>query len=559
MLEHQRIVRSRGAGGGGYDRRPTGPTHDLLRLQSAVGSAAMGRLVRGRQRSLARFTEAEHKALGDIALDARWRLPGSLMFKELQLTFGDWVSLGDWFEDINEIKQLLRPNANRDTVGQVYYALLVKIRPTTDADSAKAEKQYKDVLFNQHDKEEAEKRFKRLATANIKHFPNPLVGDTALSTAEKAKRRKDGKPLGAIAEYHADHLDAVNLAISAAQLGDERYLGEALAMDGFACHFLTDSFSGSHTRTPRSSIKTYWDAKVPGFDEKLVNWLTDEIAFVVDTRPSGVEEWFGSILDVPFHVVRDKARTQVRDALPPLSFGDIVSLVVHDWEGSHGVDGHGPLVEIAGQRFRTVGDSRLFAAVKSLGKAISDRELNAVLRNPRRSSAERTFAAAELAVRRSVSDVQRAYDLAKKGRKRSDILRALQGKNGLFSSELLISTAVPDAKQPEDERMPKWDYPTRDKLFADPKIHSTLPYSATKVAEPFEDTLKTLNASAAVKDHLRRMVITPLTSGSQAVIIAWVENVLAYRPGDLTRRLTEARAAQSGVPLTGAGLRHEIH
>jgi hypothetical protein len=55
-------------------------------------------------------------------------------------------------------------------------------------------------------------------------------------------------------------------------------------MDGFACHFLTDAFSGSHARTPRSSIETYWDEKVPNFDRKLVYWLADEVAFVIDTE-----------------------------------------------------------------------------------------------------------------------------------------------------------------------------------------------------------------------------------------------------------------------------------
>ena len=58
------------------------------------------------------------------------------------------------------------------------------------------------------------------------------------------------------------------MATSAAQLRDERLMGEALAIDGLACHFLTDAFSASHARTPRSSIEDYWDKKVPDFDEQ---------------------------------------------------------------------------------------------------------------------------------------------------------------------------------------------------------------------------------------------------------------------------------------------------
>ena len=52
--------------------------------------------------------------------------------------------------------------------------------------------------------------------------------------------------------------------------------------------------------------------------------------------------------------------------MPPLSFGDVVGLVVHDWEGAHGSRPHGPLVDVAGQRFRTVGDDRLMPAIDKL-------------------------------------------------------------------------------------------------------------------------------------------------------------------------------------------------
>ena len=70
-------------------------------------------------------------------------------------------------------------------------------------------------------------------------------------------------------------------------------------MDAFACHFLTDMFSASHTRTPRSSIEAYWDKKVPGFDELLVKWLADEVALAVNRSPSGFLEWLGVTVGAP--------------------------------------------------------------------------------------------------------------------------------------------------------------------------------------------------------------------------------------------------------------------
>ena len=366
-----------------------------------------------------------------------------------------------------------------------------------------------------------------------------------LSTAEKATRMKDGKPFGAVAEYRAQHLDAIGLAMSAGQLGDQRLLGEAIAMDAFACHFLTDMFSASHTRTPRSSIEAYWDKKVPNFEDRLEKWLADEIMFAIHRDPSGALEWIGATVGAPFKLVRWKARKKVKPVVPALSFGDVVGLVVHDWEGAHGPKSLGPLVEIAGQRFHTVGDERLMPAVTKLGgKQMTDAQLKAVLKtNKQGAEADRTFAGATLAVRASVEDVERAFDLAGKKRKRKDIVASLMGKDGLFASERYIPKAVPDAKQPADDRMPKWDYATVDQLLADPKIRAALPESAGKVAAPFEDTIKQLDASQAVKDQITRAVVEPLKSGNMRRIIDWVKSVIDYAPGNIERRLQYGKDA----------------
>ena len=137
-------------------------------------------------------------------------------------------------------------------------------------------------------------------------------------------------------------------------------------------------------------------------------------------------------------------------------------------------------MEIAGQRFHTVGDERLMPAVTKLGaKPMTDAQLKAVLKtNKKGAEADRTFAGATLAVRASVEDVEKAFELAVKKRKRADIMASLKGKDGLFAPERYIPKAVPDAKQPEDDRMPRWDYATVDQLLADPKISEALPESA---------------------------------------------------------------------------------
>jgi hypothetical protein len=524
-------------------------------LQSALGNAGMRRLLRDR-RVLARFGEPEHKAIGDKALpDITWRLrkAGSLIdtpFKDFQLTFGDWIALGDWFEDVGEIREMLRPGGKgEDKIGQLYYALFAKIRPKTPKEAEDAEKLggKDDGLWTEADAKAVNMRYQTLKTRNVKHFPNPLVGDEKLTTAQKAQRTRDGKPFGAIAQYHHDHLEAINIAITAAHVPDDSLKGQALAHDGFACHFLTDAFSGSHARTPRSSIEDYWDKKVPKFDERLVNWLADEALYAVSLHPrshikqkglyEGIKEYLAGLAPP---VARNAIRDLIRPEVPPLSFGDIVGLVVHDWEGSHGPDEkhkHGPLVELLGQQFHLAGDDDMLPAVGRLQGVETDKELRAALKSRSRSGAEKTLAGATLAVRASVGDIQRAFDLATKDTNRSRIIGKLTDKQGLFASERLLPTVVPDATQPEADRMPKWDYGTVEELLDDPKIREALPMSAARVGDPFKETLKGLDASQPVKDQLYNAVVVPLTSKSVRKIRRWVLAVINYSEGDVFRRL----------------------
>ena len=548
----------------GRARRDGDPRAAVLGLQRAAGNAATTQLIGAARRSIARFGEPEHKGIGDAAVDLRFRLPGSKLFKELELTFGDFVALGDWFEDIEDVRRIMRGEklAGEDdvgivkadksrnypsTIGQLHYAVLVKIRPKNKTEADKAEQDYMGTLFFKADKDAVEERYGRLKTHNIKHFPNPLEGDEKLSTAEKATRTKDGKPFGAIAQYRASHLEAIGLAMSAGQLGDERLHGEALAMDGFACHFLTDMFSGSHTRTPRASIEAYWDKKIPAFDDKLVKWLADQVTVAVNRDPTGWKEWLGVSVGAPFNAVRWKARQKIRKVVPPLSFGDVVGLVIHDWEGAHGKDMHGPLVDVAGHRLRTVGDERLMPVLKAFEKPKSDAQLTAILKNKKGGDAERTFAGATLAVRASVADVERAYELGRKKRKRADIVASLKGKDGLFAPERYIPKPVPDAKQPADDHAPRWDFSTLHELLNDPKFSQALLESGPKVAAPFKDTIKTLDASQAVKDQLERAVVEPLTSGNLKRIRAWIKAVAVPRPAPRSDPRQELVELKSGM------------
>jgi hypothetical protein len=513
-------------------RKPVSPGHPLLRLQRTAGNAAVGRV-------LARFGEQEHHAIGDRALaDRRWQLPGN-KFTDFQLTFGDWVALGDWFDDIREVIQIIRggPAPGAVTIGQLYYVLFVMIRTPEDKQHD-VEKQYMGYLFSKEDKKAALDRYALLKSRNIKHFPNPLKGDWQLTTHGKAIRRtKEGRPLGAIAQYHSDHLEAIELARKGGELNENRALGEAIAMDGFACHYLSDAFSGGHARTPRASIKEYWEKKEPRFPEKLANYLADEATVAIASDPRGAMQWIGAALDQltfqAFNLVRNAARDQLRKELPPVTFGDLVGLIVHDWDGKRG-----PWVDVAGQRLRLPGDDLLLPGIAKLGEKVkTEAQLKAALKDKSRTFAERTFAGATLAVKASVADVDAAFKLGQKHKTREEVIAALTGKDKLFASERLIPTLVPDAKLPEDDRLPKFNYDTADKLLADPKVREALPISAKKIGDPFRDTINDLPVSQPIKNQLQKSVVAPLSSGKLDQVLQVLHDVLHYSPDRVRARI----------------------
>src|SRR5262249_52523138 len=162
------------------------------------------------------------------------------------------------------------------------------------------------------------------------------------------QRKDHDMPFGALATYRTEHELAMQLAF--AHGVKQEPMHDAVLEDAFACHFLTDSFSASHVRTPRASIKEYWDKLVPGFHQKLVRWLADQ----VDSAHGTVDHVFAPV--VKGARVKTLAVTQLKTALggDGYSFGNLVSLIIHDAEGASGVE-----ATTGGVPITLVGDSGL--------------------------------------------------------------------------------------------------------------------------------------------------------------------------------------------------------
>lgn len=83
-------------------------------------------------------------------------------------------------------------------------------------------------------------RYLGLAANNSCHFASPEPGQPTRHLA--------------LQTYEAYHAEALRRAAQARTNGSRRGLHEALAVDAFGCHFLTDSFASGHLRTPRAFL-----------------------------------------------------------------------------------------------------------------------------------------------------------------------------------------------------------------------------------------------------------------------------------------------------------------
>ncbi len=515
-----------------------------------------------------RFTEPGHKLIGDEAFGIElMKLAG------VEMTFGDAVALGDYFGSIEDVRKLAtKEGIGRNSRGVVRYVLWVKIR--------KHKKESKlGEWYDENASFQAEQISRSQDSKNISHFPNPRTGDTALDPLQKNQRiGDDQKPLGAAATYRQAHEKAMWMAYinGTHQQGND----DALLADGFACHFLTDSFSASHLRTPRASIKQHWDQKVPGFRKKLIQWLADQINRqpLSSIGPLNMLERLFAITGFPFvktpnSTVRSAAITQLSILLSggDYSFGDVVSLIVHDAEGAATVD-----ASIDGSPITLVGDLDLVDE-KPLDPMDPGGEKTYSLKAA--GAADRTAKAAIAAVKASLEDIYDAYaaglpeNLATVGlgyagfgsfdrtfhhKNFNTFKKDALGRRGLYRAEQLIPTAVEDKLLPPDKKTLPWMQASVDDLLApnNTRIGKALELFGKGEAKEFKDRLKDMkDLKPEHRAVIEKMLIAPLESGDANLIRKLLRSILAgaganlvVGPQGVSDRAPDKSPAKDGPP-----------
>ena len=170
-------------------------------------------------------------------------------------------------------------------------------------------------------------RFLALAMANGDHFVAPGgPGNTHDGTGPQLSCF--GSAVRAYRRLHEVALD------EACRLG--RCRGDqsrAMAREAAAQHYLTDAFAAGHLRTPVTAIRQFWDQRYPRFWENL------QCKVAADTS-SALRKLVALTRTVPDDLLyhRVLAAVKARTAgWPPVTLGDLLARVFHDWDNSHGL------------------------------------------------------------------------------------------------------------------------------------------------------------------------------------------------------------------------------
>lgn len=266
-----------------------------------------------------RFGREEHKQLGD-ATYADVDLGNGLV-----LTWGDIVSLaGDEFGSVEDLKAAAATPAGR--------AELRRIMSSDDNHSA---------------------RYVDLAMHNIPHFAG---GGTAM------------------ASWSSHHESALLTALMSGLDDSEQQWQQAQLVEAFGQHFLTDSFSAGHVRTPRAEIVAWYQddfapRALPALIAYAKNWLRTELIRQIGPQVVMPDAALGAEVDALMWGALKWFDDDIHQKLEPLvglGISGAISGVLHDRDNERGLWVASPAHPVP---WLAYGDGRLTCAPESAEQA----------------------------------------------------------------------------------------------------------------------------------------------------------------------------------------------
>lgn len=384
-------------------------THVVQQSGNMPDSAQGGGIVQ-------RFASEEHQLLGDVATtNAKYNL-GTATDK-LELTHGDIVALsGDVFLPDELFRLAAIPGNLGQSVGtrdEVIWALqdprIWEMKAEPAGSNRFAQKKdprfqkggvFGGFIFSDAVKDTVFEKYQKLGAANASHFVKPSAAST---------KAKPGSPVNSsVSNYVAHHETAISMADKEGRSATN--IDMAMAQEAAAQHYLTDSFSAGHLRTPIKDIRDYWGSKYPLF------WFNLRHKIALDTA---IEMTKGTIITNHFAYGQLLARVEaMAPTLPAVTLGDLVASVFHDVDNETGLN------------------------IKGGGKVFGDRHLDAG-----------TEKLAVDAIKAGNNDITKAYDHGVKTPTPipdADLFAKISvaggGKGGKYAPQLLIPEV--DKKEP---------------------------------------------------------------------------------------------------------------
>jgi outer membrane protein OmpA-like peptidoglycan-associated protein len=271
-------------------------------LPSTAGNRAVARFLA--PQAVQRFAGPEHEQLGN-ATGATIDLGGGIV-----LTWGEVVAIaGDEYGSVDELRaDLASPGGPARLRGRLVHDRVAGPIPAVlPAES-----------------EHSSARYVELAMHNAAHFS---AGGTAIPT------------------WRSYHENALLLATMSGMDGSDQEWQQAQLNEAFGQHFLTDSFSAGHVRTPRAEIMAWYQSDfapralgpfLTHARQVASKALTDDLGRQMQAPMFVVEAEFNAILAAVLALFDGMIRDRFQD-LFGLGISGAISGVLHDQDNDRGL------------------------------------------------------------------------------------------------------------------------------------------------------------------------------------------------------------------------------
>lgn len=419
------------------------------------------------------MNSAEHRAVGETAAGgALVQLGGESTEERLTLSYGDVVALsGDFFtchhpgtptvhspqggpydtasDDLFRLaalpgRQGTKPGTRDEIIGALKVMTVdgAYVDPRFEPGGQFSDFRFTATASATEVERRVRDRFLALAADNGDHFVTPGGPDSAHPTGRQSSHFDC-----AVTAYRHLHQKALDEACHLGRCRGD--VSRAMAREAAAQHYLTDAFAAGHLRTPVTAIRRFWHHRYPRFWESLQRRVAaDTAAALRELTPPARILPDAFVYDHVLAAVKARTRTY-----SPITLGDLLARVFHDWDDSHGLT-----LDSGGVLF---GDGHLEQGV---GKKL-----------------------AVAAARAGIDDIEVAYQLGASGKRLrgEDLYRAVRSATGAPHHAFRPETHIPT---PSTDNPPQnWQATNLEELWSSPIVGTTGPTVGMAVEETLRE------------------------------------------------------------------------